>query len=651
MRRPPQPWEARLARLTSIIGGVGLSASGDGTSPIGPTPVPGDGGGGVEPAPVLPPPGRFIKPSTPTLTGAVQGIRVRWDGLNSAGELWPYDTSYIEVHQSTAGTGFTVGSATLIGQLNYPGEFFAGGLSAGTTYHFRFRGADPAGNYTDPSDAASGQTGLTTSGDYGTATINQGAVSFNARQIGGVTSTVGTATPTSPVVGDIWLDTTGGATTHKRWNGTTWEVILFGSGSIASNAITEVKIDTAAVTAAKLAGSAVTETKIASDAVTSPKILAGAVTAAKITAGAVTAEKIAASAVEADKIAANAVTAAKISANTITGDKIAANTITSSLIAANTITATNIATGAITAGAIAAGAVTAAKVDADAINGMTITGSTIRTSTALASGTATGAGVVIDTSGLRGYNASASETFNLNASTGDVLMTGSLRTGTSGARIEMGSYFGVISTVNVYGASGLVGSSGISINGNYRVAAQSGYNLELDGDKVLVDATLECVGTATATTFRPEADTIIFQGYRTTATAGDVMLRLNSNVTNTNEAKFQVEADGDVLSRTNSYAGYSDARYKDNITPARDYLEDLRQVDVVTYNWQGSDQKLLGVIAQQLQPIFPSMVAEDQDGTLSVRYSVFVPMLITAVQSLADKVDNLTARIEALEGN
>lgn len=128
------------------------------------------------------------------------------------------------------------------------------------------------------------------------------------------------------------------------------------------------------------------------------------------------------------------------------------------------------------------------------------------------------------------------------------------------------------------------------------------------------------------------------------------MLRLNSDVSSTNEAKFRVDADGDVLSRTNSYAGFSDARYKENVEGARDYLDDLREVEVVTFNWQGSDQKLLGVTAQQIQPIFPSMVAEDEDGTLSVRYSVFVPMLITAVQSLAAKVDDLSARLEAVEG-
>jgi hypothetical protein len=162
------------------------------------------------------------------------------------------------------------------------------------------------------------------------------------------------------------------------------------------------------------------------------------------------------------------------------------------------------------------------------------------------------------------------------------------------------------------------------------------------GDFVIVAPVL-------AQTFRPTADVIVFQGYRETTTAGDVIMRLSSNVTSTNQAKFEVDADGDVKSRTNSYAGFSDARYKENIEAAREYLEDLRDVEVVTFNWQGSDQKLLGVTAQQIQPIFPNMVAEDEDGTLSVRYSVFVPMLITAVQSLADRVDDLTARVEALE--
>ena len=237
LRRPPQLWEQRLSRTTSILG-VGISSSGDATAIVPPQPPPG-AGGGTEPAPVPPAAGVFKKPSTPTLIGAVQGINVIWDGLNSDGDLWPYDTSFVEVHMSTAGTGFTPGTATLKGRLARPGGLYVGGLTAGTTYHFRLRGADPAGNFTEPSNAASGLTGLTTASDYGTATIGSGAVSFNARQIGGVTNTVGATAPSNPILNDVWLDSSPGtAIIHKIWNGSTWVTNAGGSASIAAGQIT-----------------------------------------------------------------------------------------------------------------------------------------------------------------------------------------------------------------------------------------------------------------------------------------------------------------------------------------------------------------------------------------------------------------------------
>ena len=54
LRRPPQLWEQRLARTTSVLA-AGVS-NGDATSIVSPTPPPGSDIG-VEPAPVLPPPG------------------------------------------------------------------------------------------------------------------------------------------------------------------------------------------------------------------------------------------------------------------------------------------------------------------------------------------------------------------------------------------------------------------------------------------------------------------------------------------------------------------------------------------------------------------------------------------------------------------
>jgi hypothetical protein len=174
MRRPPQLWEQRLARTTSILG-AGISSSGDATAIVPPSSPPG-AGGGTEPAPVAPAPGLFIAPSAPTLIGSVQGINVVWNGLNSAGDLWPSDTSFVEVHMSTAGTGFTPDASTLKGRLVRPGGLAVVGLTSGVTYHFRLRGADPAGNYTSAGAAASGTPGLITAPDIAANAITANSI-------------------------------------------------------------------------------------------------------------------------------------------------------------------------------------------------------------------------------------------------------------------------------------------------------------------------------------------------------------------------------------------------------------------------------------------------------------------------------------------
>ena len=174
MRRAPQLWEQRLARTTSILG-AGISSSGDATAIVPPSSPPG-AGGGTEPAPVAPAPGLFIAPSAPTLIGSVQGINVVWNGLNSAGDLWPSDTSYVEVHMSTAGTGFTPDASTLKGRLVRPGGLAVTGLTSGVTYHFRLRGADPAGNFTSAGAAASGTPGLITAPDIAANAITANSI-------------------------------------------------------------------------------------------------------------------------------------------------------------------------------------------------------------------------------------------------------------------------------------------------------------------------------------------------------------------------------------------------------------------------------------------------------------------------------------------
>jgi hypothetical protein len=132
---------------------------------------------------------------------------------------------------------------------------------------------------------------------------------------------------------------------------------------------------------------------------------------------------------------------------------------------------------------------------------------------------------------------------------------------------------------------------------------------------------------------------------------------------------FRIESNGNVKNSNNSYGSLSDIKIKDNVTDATPKLEDLLKVRIRNYNIIGQDVKQIGVIAQELEEIFPSMVDENEDfeeikkineegnsiiekkslGTFtkSVKYSVFVPMLIKAIQEQQAQIEELKAMIAA----
>lgn len=146
-----------------------------------------------------------------------------------------------------------------------------------------------------------------------------------------------------------------------------------------------------------------------------------------------------------------------------------------------------------------------------------------------------------------------------------------------------------------------------------------------------------------------------------TVSTNDV-LHMRSDVGGTGVLNFYVEADGDCFNTNNSYGGISDRRVKENIVEATPKLDELRQIEVVNYNLieDESKTKFIGVIAQQIETIFPGLVTtkENEEGVerKAVKYSVLTPMLLKGLQELSDKVDaqdkliaDLSKRLEALE--
>jgi hypothetical protein len=99
----------------------------------------------------------------------------------------------------------------------------------------------------------------------------------------------------------------------------------------------------------------------------------------------------------------------------------------------------------------------------------------------------------------------------------------------------------------------------------------------------------------------------------------------------------------DINPTTTSLTCTSDVNLKKNIVTldASTTLANLTQLNAVTYNWKSEDNASsthAGFIAQEVQPLFPDLVAIDANGTLSVSYGGFIPYIIQSIKSIVGTI-------------
>ena len=94
----------------------------------------------------------------------------------------------------------------------------------------------------------------------------------------------------------------------------------------------------------------------------------------------------------------------------------------------------------------------------------------------------------------------------------------------------------------------------------------------------------------------------------------------------------------------------SDERLKDNIQPLGSTLNKLHQIEAKTYSFKKDEEHTpkIGVLAQEVQAVFPELVKEGADGILSVNYQGLVPVLINAINEQDAKIAALEAQNEQL---
>jgi hypothetical protein len=86
----------------------------------------------------------------------------------------------------------------------------------------------------------------------------------------------------------------------------------------------------------------------------------------------------------------------------------------------------------------------------------------------------------------------------------------------------------------------------------------------------------------------------------------------------------------------------SSIRFKENITPLDPALDKVNQLEAVSYNKIGADDREIGLIAEDVAELFPEVVTYNEDGQpQGIQYQRLSVILLKAVQELTERVNKL----------
>ena len=122
-------------------------------------------------------------------------------------------------------------------------------------------------------------------------------------------------------------------------------------------------------------------------------------------------------------------------------------------------------------------------------------------------------------------------------------------------------------------------------------------------------------------------------GYANSGGSAEVLFDPNGNIT------------------ANSVFYESDSRYKKEIQTLPSALEKVSALRGVSYQWKdrNDDSTKIGVVAQEIEKVYPELVHTDEDGYKSVAYSNLVAPMIEAIKELNQTVIELQSQVQHLQ--
>jgi hypothetical protein len=226
-----------------------------------------------------------------------------------------------------------------------------------------------------------------------------------------------------------------------------------------------------------------------------------------------------------------------------------------------------------------------------------------------------------------------------------------------------------LTSVDNVGSGRAWGLNIVSAFGEYRWAINNTERMRIDSSgNVLVNTTTEGAGAGFATKVAISGGDALLSKTAGLGATDAFPARFWHNATSGNNLFVSFATETSYTSRGSidynrganqtRYNTSSDQRLKENIVDAPSAIDLINSVKIRSFDWKETGFHVdYGVIAQELNEVAPDAVSEgidNEDGTIKqswgVDTSVLVPALIKSIQEQQTIINDLTARITALEG-
>lgn len=134
----------------------------------------------------------------------------------------------------------------------------------------------------------------------------------------------------------------------------------------------------------------------------------------------------------------------------------------------------------------------------------------------------------------------------------------------------------------------------------------------------------------------------------------NMTLFVRNDVANNMSGNFGVTGTITATSNITAYGSVSDITLKENIVAIDSPLDKISKLNGYYFNYIGDEQRLIGVIAQEVEQVLPELVYEftpvgKEEVKKAVRYEILTALLLEGIKELQAKVDTLEKQIQELQ--